>query len=70
MMHNHSRLPADIARLTSLGAFALALGAAAACNNFLTADNPGAVEAQDLNDSAYANLIASGAIFAIPGFVR
>jgi hypothetical protein len=51
------------ARLAAMGAVALTLGAAAACNNFLTADNPGAVEAGDLNDAAYANLIASGAIF-------
>src|SRR5689334_1309698 len=50
-----------LARLAPLAA--LALAGTLGCNNFLTADNPGAVEASDLNNSAYANLIASGAIF-------
>jgi hypothetical protein len=53
-----------LVRLTSLGVCTLALGAAVACQNFLTADNPGAVEADDLNDPAYASLIANGPIFA------
>ena len=58
------RAPAGrLARLVSLGVFTLALGVAA-CQNFLTADNPGAVEADDLNDPAYASLIANGPIFA------
>jgi hypothetical protein len=35
----------------------------AACNDFLTAENPGAVEEPDVNDPAYINLIANGAIF-------
>ncbi|HUQ83904.1 MAG TPA: RagB/SusD family nutrient uptake outer membrane protein [Gemmatimonadaceae bacterium] len=52
-----------VARLMSLGAVALALGTATGCENFLTAENPGAVEADDLNDAVYANLIAGGAIF-------
>jgi len=52
-----------LARLTTLGALALALGALTGCENFLTADNPGAVEATDLNDPAYANLIGLGAAF-------
>jgi len=47
-----------------LGAVALALGSATACENFLTADNPGAVEADDLNNPAYASLIANGPIYA------
>ena len=51
------------ARLMTLGAFALAVGAVTGCENFLTADNPGAVEADDLNDPAYAGLIASGPVF-------
>ena len=33
---------ARLARLTSLGALALTLGAAVSCQNFLVADNPGA----------------------------
>lgn len=53
-----------LARLTLWGVCTLALGAAVACQNFLTADNPGAVEADDLNDPAYASLIANGPIFA------
>jgi starch-binding outer membrane protein, SusD/RagB family len=53
-----------LARLKSLGALALALGTAAACENFLTANNPGAVEAEDLNDAAYASLIGNGPVFA------
>ena len=53
-----------LARLTSLGALALALGTAVACENFLTAENPGAVEAEDLNDPSYAGLIGAGPIFA------
>ena len=36
---------------------ALLLGAATACNDFLAAENPGAVEEPDLNDPAYASLI-------------
>ena len=53
-----------LGRLTVLGAVALALGSATACENFLTADNPGAVEADDLNNPAYASLIANGPIYA------
>jgi hypothetical protein len=51
------------ARLMTLGAFALAVGAATGCENFLTADNPGAVEAEDLNNPAYAGLIGAGPVF-------
>jgi SusD family len=52
-----------VARLMSLGAMALALGTATGCENFLTAENPGAIEEPDLNDPAYANLIGAGPIF-------
>jgi starch-binding outer membrane protein, SusD/RagB family len=52
-----------MSRLMTLGAFALAVGVATGCENFLTADNPGAVEAEDLNNPAYAGLIAAGPIF-------
>ena len=61
-MHNFG-IAGRVARLMSLGALALALGTATGCENFLTADNPGAVEAEDLNDAIYAGLIASGPIF-------
>jgi hypothetical protein len=52
-----------LARLTSLGALALALGSATGCENFLVAENPGALEAQDLNDAVYAGLIGAGPVF-------
>jgi hypothetical protein len=47
-----------------LGALALALGTVTGCENFLVAENPGAVEADDLNEAPYAGLIATGPIFA------
>ena len=62
-MHTHSQR-GRLSRLLSLGLIALAAGAASACNDFLTAENPGAVEEPELNDPAYANLLANGAIFA------
>lgn len=37
--------------------------AAAACSNFLVADNPGAVEEKDVNNPSYLGLIANQAIF-------
>src|SRR6478672_11786472 len=52
-----------LARLMPVGALALALGGTTGCDNFLTATNPGAVEADDLNNPAYANLIGAGAVF-------
>ena len=38
---------------------------AVACNDFLVAENPGAVEEPDVNDISYVNLIANGAIFGL-----
>ena len=52
-----------LARLATAGALTLALGSVVGCDNFLTAENPGAVEADDLNNPAYANLIALGPVF-------
>src|SRR5262245_54189766 len=52
-----------LARLMSAGAFALAIGSATGCENFLTAENPGALEADQVNDAAYANLIGNGPVF-------
>lgn len=53
-------------RLTGLLlAFSVAaLAGATACNDFLVAENPGAVEEPDVNDPAYANLISGGPIYA------
>lgn len=62
MMHTNMT-SGRLARLTTLGALALALGAATGCEDFLVAENPGAVEASDLNSAAYADLIAAGPIF-------
>jgi hypothetical protein len=50
--------------ITPLACAALLLLGAAACNEFLTADNPGAVEEPDVNNPAYTDLIANGPIFA------
>lgn len=50
--------------LLKLGALAVALAGAAACTDFLTAENPGAVEEPDVNSPAYTNLIANGPTFA------
>jgi hypothetical protein len=50
-------------RLLTLGALALAVAGAAACNDFLQAENPGAVEEPDVNNPAYSTLIANGPIF-------
>ena len=64
MMPAFSNTGRRLARLKVLGLLALTLGAAASCQNFLVADNPGAVEADDLNDPSYASLIGAGPIFA------
>jgi starch-binding outer membrane protein, SusD/RagB family len=55
------RLRTACARLV---AAALLLGGATACNEFLTAENPGAVEEPDVNQAVYTDLIANGPIFA------
>jgi len=47
-----------------MGALALTISAAMACTDFLTAENPGAVEETDVNAPEYANLIGAGPIFA------
>jgi hypothetical protein len=41
----------------------LALCTATACNDFLSAENPGAVEEPSVNNPAYAGLIANGPIY-------
>lgn len=48
-------------RALALGALA-STGALAGCNEFLTAENPGAIEAADLNSPAYVNLMTNGVI--------
>jgi SusD/RagB-like outer membrane lipoprotein len=43
----------------------LSLSGSVSCNEFLVADNPGAVEEPDVNNPAYVTLIANGAVFAL-----
>lgn len=47
-----------------VGLATLSLLGAISCNEFLVAENPGAVEEPEVNDPAYVNLIANGAIYA------
>ena len=47
--------------LVPLAALVMA-GSAIACDNFLAADNPGAIQEPDLNDPRYASLIANGVV--------
>ncbi|MFN2601539.1 MAG: RagB/SusD family nutrient uptake outer membrane protein [Gemmatimonadaceae bacterium] len=51
-------------RTLKAGALALAFAGVQACSNFLVADNPGAVQVDDVNNVAYTNLIANGPIYA------
>ena len=53
------RLVRRASRLT----FAAALLAGAACSDFLTAENPGAIEEPELNSPAYVSLLANAAQF-------
>lgn len=56
--------PSRRRRLVSIATCALTLAAATACNDFLVAENPGAVEEPDVTDPAYSTLIANGPIYA------
>jgi hypothetical protein len=47
-------------RRLALLAFSACVVVAAACSDFLSAENPGAVEEPDVNDPAYITLIANG----------
>ena len=49
-------------RAALLGALALGAAAAGACNDFLSADNPGAVEETDVTRPQYVGLLVNGAI--------
>jgi hypothetical protein len=53
-----------IFRHAGLAVTSLGLIAMAACNDFLVAKNPGAVQETDVNDPAYLSLIANGPIYA------
>lgn len=49
-------------RLAALGALAVGALGAGACNDFLTAENPGAVEETEVNQPRYATLLTNGVI--------
>lgn len=64
-MTNMKRFTAHtVGRVTRASLLAL-LVAAVGCSDFLAAENPGAIEEPDVNDPAYATLIANGPIFAL-----
>lgn len=50
-------------RLVRFALAALALAGAAACTEFLSAENPGAVEEPDVNNPAHVGLVANAPIF-------
>ena len=52
-------------RMLKVAALALSVAAMAACSDFLVAENPGAVEEPDVNNIAYVNLLANGAIYGL-----
>lgn len=52
------------ARRAAAALLAVTLSATAACDDFLVAENPGAIEADDLNSLGYLSLLANGPIFA------
>lgn len=60
-MTNHVPRTRGRTLVAALGAIAFA-GTLPACNDFLNAENPGAVEADDLNSPAYVNLLTNGVI--------
>lgn len=49
-------------KLLKFGALALAFATAAGCTDFLTAENPSAIEEPNVNDTFYANLLANGPV--------
>jgi len=64
MTHMISSRRAARRALLTAGTLALLIGGATACNEFLTAANPGAVIEPEVNSPVYVNLIANGPIFA------
>lgn len=61
--------PRRIAHRAAAAFLAATLSVTAACNDFLVAENPGAIEATDLNDLGYLSLLANGPIFAFQGAI-
>lgn len=50
-------------RLLKIATLAISVAAAAACSDFLVAENPGAIEEPDVNNPAYIGLLANAPIF-------
>ena len=63
MMHINE-VRARSSAVLRFGALAVLAAGSIACNDFLQAENPGAVEEPLVNDIAYTNLIANGPIYA------
>ncbi|HEX3159870.1 MAG TPA: RagB/SusD family nutrient uptake outer membrane protein [Gemmatimonadaceae bacterium] len=56
--------PRRAARRAATTMLAAALCVTAGCNEFLIAENPGAIEVDDLNTVGYVSLLANGPVFA------
>lgn len=56
----------NLGRQAAVAVIATALGSAA-CSDFLVAENPGAIEADDLNTLGYVSLLANAPIFGFQG---
>lgn len=57
--------PRRVLRRAAAAALAAALGTTAACSDFLVAENPGAIEVDDLNQLGYVSLLANAPIGAM-----
>jgi hypothetical protein len=57
--------PRRLLRRAAAAAFAAVLGTTVACSDFLVAENPGAIEVDDLNQVAYTSLLANAPIGAL-----
>lgn len=61
MKTQHSRAR-GVRALVGLAAAVLGTASLTACNDFLVAENPGAIEAEDLNTPFYLNLMVNGVV--------
>lgn len=60
-----SNTPRRLLRRAAAAALVAGLGTTAACSDFLVAENPGAIEVDDLNQVAYTSLLANAPIGAL-----
>lgn len=58
----HSTGRSRLRRLASLAAVAAGVGGTSACNDFLQAENPGAIPEESLTSPRYASLISNGVV--------